>query len=425
MKNSGLERRIRSNSIDPLKKSVTTEIVAINTKQYLEIADQVVQMGYINKLGNTEGNADVNWLRSDFIEIVPGSIISVSVVGHNAVGSVCFYSEAKALLGVYGGVVDGALFVSEITAPPLTKYLRVSFGNPLYLPGASDKSNSVRIEVIDIDRIKKIEEQVSNLKAPDIPFIYKAPRKLQLSPTDKILLYGDSISSEDYPWYKEAMEECTGATVWNGGFSGYNSAMLAQNAQLNRIWNYGARLVIAMVGGNDTGSVGSIGTFSGAVEGEPVVSETSLSGDYNGSYYIQAVSHIIRKFNAQYGNLRTRAGLTGSESEAEKTAKIDALLKPVLVFATPLPQKRNNNSDAFSIQENWMRKRAAVIECCEKYKVHCVDLTMIPFDMEQEPFWVSPTDRFTNNGINTMDGLHLNKYGSRITSEFVCADIGI
>jgi len=242
----------------------------------------------------------------------------------------------------------------------------------------------------------------------------------------KTILYGDSISSTDYPWYKSAMEKITGGTVYNGGFSGYNTANLAKNAQLKRIFDYEPNLIVALVGGNDTGAANSVGTFNGYVDGEPVVQETNISVDYNGTYFIQAVSHIIRKIKAEYYDIRNRANLTGTETEAEKEAKIDAVLKPYFLFCTTIAQKRNNDNNAFSKPDNWERKRKAVIECCEKYQVQCIDLfDLFRVDMSLEPFWVPPTNMTNNRGIYTMDGLHPNKYGYNKMARVIGVELGI
>src|SRR3546814_13901976 len=86
----------------------------------------------------------------------------------------------------------------------------------------------------------------------------------------------------------------------------------------------------------------------GAIPGEPVVSETDIDADYAGTKFIQAVSHIIRKLVADYDNVRERADLSGSETESEKQAKIDAVLKPMIAIATTLPEQRDSASTAFS-----------------------------------------------------------------------------
>ena len=63
------------------------------------------------------------------------------------------------------------------------------------------------------------------------------------------------------------------------------------------------------------------------------------------------------------------------------------------------------------------RKRLAILECCEKNGVECLDLyTLCDFDMSQEPMFHAPTDTIHDNGVYYMDGLHPNPKGiDRIT----------
>lgn len=394
-----------------------------------DLAKQATAAGFVTTTGADSSTADTNWLRSDYLPLNPGVVIVCNMVGHTAVNCVSFYDSKRALLAGYKAtstVLPGARFQQTVTSPANTAYVRVSFASPTSVLGTGQTNTG--LATIDLYSGIVANSAKASANAVAIPLIrpYQSRRRLKLQPTDKVILYGDSISSTDYPWYQSAMVALTGATVYNGGFSGFTSAQLAANAQLQRIWDYGARLVVAMVGGNDSGASGSVGTFDGTVFGEPVVTETDIAVDYAGTTYIQAVSHLIRKFQAQYSNIRARAGLTGAEDEAAKTAKIDAVLKPVLVLASPLPQKRTDASNAFSQAANWKRKRDAVVECCAKYKVHCVDLTnLIPWDMNAEPYYVGPTDKVTNNGVYMMDGVHPNKYGYQIISEIVCADLGL
>ena len=243
----------------------------------------------------------------------------------------------------------------------------------------------------------------------------------------KLLLYGDSRVSTDYPFTKTILEgRLSLSECYNGGFSGYTTAQLATNACLNRIFNYNADFICILLGGNDNGQSGSIGTFSTSSElyslGEAIVSETNINLDYSGTKFIQAISHIIRKLDAYYYNFRSRASLTGSETETEKDNKIEAVKKPLIFICTDIPQKRNNSSDEFSKQINWERKRLAIIEACEKYNFPYYDLYTeviknIKFSLE--PYWVSPTNTSNNKGIYTMDGLHLNKYGFRFISTLI------
>ena len=243
----------------------------------------------------------------------------------------------------------------------------------------------------------------------------------------KMLLYGDSRFSADYSFTKTFPEiklqllEC-----YNGGFSGYTAAQLATNTCLDRIFNYTADFICILIGGNDNGASGTIGTFSSTSElaslGESLVSETNISSNYSGTKFIQAISHIIRKIDAYYYNFRSRANLTGSETESEKDIKIEAVKKPVIIICTDLPQKRNNSIDAFSLEANWKRKRLAIIEACEKYNFPYLDLyteVTKSWKMDLEPFWTSPTNMTNNRGIYTMDGLHPNKYGMRFITTLI------
>ena len=78
--------------------------------------------------------------------------------------------------------------------------------------------------------------------------------KLSLPSTAKILLYGDSISSTDYTWYKDWMSYYTNLSeVYNGGFSGFTAAQIAKNDAMSRIFNYNPDVIILLTGGNDIG----------------------------------------------------------------------------------------------------------------------------------------------------------------------------
>jgi hypothetical protein len=86
--------------------------------------------------------------------------------------------------------------------------------------------------------------------------------------------------------------------------------------------------------------------------------------------------------------------------------------KPKMIFCTDIPQQRSDASSAWSNQENWERKRLAIIECCQKNNVACLDtMHLCNFNMSYEPYWVSPTDKIHDNGLYYMDGLHPNQYG--------------
>lgn len=342
-----------------------------------------------------------------------------------------------------------------ITLPSDAKELQVSY----------DKYSKYPLEpfvthVID-GKIDEIEEKVNSLE-------YLSPTK------EKIFLFGDSISSTDYTWYKDSLKKYSGAeAVYNQGASGRNAAYQASNEYFNRLTNNPSDVVVALVGGNDSGEAGSIGTFSEQSElfemGESVVSETNISEDYSGSKFIQAISHIIRKWKNEFYDFRLKANLSAkivssnntsdslfvgtekecleyarlqgwelgygknyfmicTETEESKRKKLLAVKMPKLYFCTTLPQKRYNDSNAFSKPENWERKRLAVIECCDKYGIPCIDLAKeFAIDWSLEPFWpgqgYSSTSKTDNQGIYTMDGLHPNEFGYDWIARIVAKNI--
>ena len=135
-----------------------------------------------------------------------------------------------------------------------------------------------------------------------------------------ILLAGDSRSSADYPFYKEILEKKTGSIVLPEGASGQTAAYNASDEYLTRVTGNEHDFSIWLVGGNDDGSAGSVGTFSadsalGRI-GEPVVYETDITQDYNGGTFIQAVDHTMRKYKETY------------------VGKVSA---PIMIFCTDLP----------------------------------------------------------------------------------------
>ena len=213
-----------------------------------------------------------------------------------------------------------------------------------------------------------------------------------------IFLAGDSRSSTDYTFYKEILEKKTGAKVMVEGASGCLTAYNASNEYFERL-RQPHDFSIWLIGGNDEGSVGSVGTFSTDSElgktGEPVVKETDVNADYNGTTFIQAVDHIMRKYKMIYGD------------------------DPKMIFCTDLPQQRDSKDSEWSKKENWERKRLAILECCRKNGVQCLDLyELCHFDMDKEPMFHAPTDTKSNNGIYYMDGLHPNPKGIDLITDY-------
>ena len=227
-----------------------------------------------------------------------------------------------------------------------------------------------------------------------------------------LLLTGDSRSSTDYTFYKELMEEKSGCIAILAGASGRTAAYNASDEYMEIVTGTDHDFSIWLVGGNDTGEAGTVGTFDPeselAEEGEPVVEPTDAEEEYDGTTFIQAIDHIMRRYRFFWGEI------SGEDGEGA----------PVMIFCTDLPQQRESADSEWSKQENWERKRQAIIECCEKNDVICLDLyELCGFDMEEEPMFVPPTDKESDLGIYYMDGLHPNRDGMDVITTLEIEEI--
>ena len=218
-----------------------------------------------------------------------------------------------------------------------------------------------------------------------------------------VLLAGDSRSSDDYTFYRETLEQKAGCRAVTAGASGRTAAYNASDEYISAVLNRQHDFSVWLVGGNDDGSPGTVGTFDAASplagQGEPVISETDVSGDYDGTMFIQAIDHMMRKY-------------------LQQSERFQAGRKPVMVFCTDLPQQRDSADSPWSKQENWERKRLAILECCEKNGIICLDLySLCGFDMSKEPMYTPPTDTEHNRGVYYMDGLHPNRQGIDVITD--------
>ena len=413
-------------SIDSLKSDIVDlkngRIKSVTEYPY---STDLVPNGYQTTTGQIKN--DTNWYTSDYIKTSDGDTIDFVLQAHTAVGSICLYDENK-------------VFISNITADytgtgeqsNFSGKVEINFENKGYFRYTLYKRDNqynvlqnVKHTNYDyyIDNIKSNvsnhEERISENENSIAVLANNTESKFLTGKT--IFLAGDSRSSTDYPWTKTIMEEKTGATVLNQGWSGATIAQLASDQYYQRLENNPHDYCIVFVGGNDTGASGTIGTFASdtpnALLGESVVAETDINADYSGDTFVQALSHFIRKWKRDYGNWRSKANLTGSETEEEKEIKLDAVKKPVLLLCTDIPQQRVQSGYPWDNPMNQLRKNNAIRECAEKYGVHLIDLFgMCNFDMSIEPFWTSPTDKVHNNGVYYMDGLHLNKYGQDLVT---------
>ena len=442
------------------QKAVTDQLSILNVFTLFPI-----RAGYIRPDGTYIN--DYNWICTDFIRIKNDITISANIVEQiNGTAAILFFDANKKVISkVDSTLLDnnkfGFINSANITPPDNAKYMRCCapttkfvkhnikyYQNPQYVTytGLSthivteavkteldkkiDKASIVQESGTALDKImsqgaikteldKKMDKE--NISQP----IYTKHVLLNMKSDAKILLYGDSISSTDYNGYKQAMIQHSGLNnVYNAGFSGYTTNALAKDAQLQRIFDYSPDIIIIQCGGNDNGV--TVGTFDKNNKSQVLVSETDISKDYSGSYFIQALDHIVRKLKNKYYNLVERANLSGLETSAEKIQKIDAVKQVYIAVITPLPQKRNNAASVWSQEKNWENKRNAVIEVCNKNNIHCIDVYKNwGVDMSKEPFWSSPTDKINQNGIYTMDGLHPSNAGYKKIVELITGEINI
>jgi lysophospholipase L1-like esterase len=235
-----------------------------------------------------------------------------------------------------------------------------------------------------------------------------------------IYLYGDSISSTDYPWYKEYLEAKTGATVILGGKSGWTAAQLTSTSVLNAITALKPDLVIFMPAGNDSGEAGTVGTFTpGNPNAETVVLEPDTTAAYAGTKYIEALAYIVKYISKGIYDFRTST----AAYNAVTTNPFLALKKPKMIILGGLPQQRGDRSltGIYNNPLNHKRKSDAAQEIAHRYHLPFLDtLKLCGFDLSIEPFYTGPTDQINSNGVYMMDGVHPNRYGyDRLTDVVV------
>lgn len=375
----------------------------VSSENYITSGEIEWTYGYlVASTGKAANTIDENWRQTaGFIPVSEGDIITIkkSIIGHPSVAMIACYDAKEGYLPAYTSALVKGDYV--YTIPKGVAYIRLSFGNRLS-PDVAPTFDTQEVYhttygVIETpkDNIDNLYKEVNTLKDTVSVITTATPLVGKV-----VFLAGDSRSSTDYTFYKELLEGKCGCTALVQGASGRNVAYNASNTYFTRLENNPHDFSIWIVGGNDAGSAGSIGTFSAdsvnGKNGEEVVTETDISVDYNGTKFVQAIDHMMRKYKAMFYNFK----------------ELGNRHFPKMIFCTDLPQQRNSASSAYSLKENWERKNNAIIECAKKNNVALLDLySLCNFDMSFEPFWVSPTDKVNDNGLYFMDGLHPNQYG--------------
>ena len=239
-------------------------------------------------------------------------------------------------------------------------------------------------------------------------FSIKQTRLIKNLKGKTILLFGDSRSSSDYTWYKDLLEEKTGATVLNNGQSGATPKSMIDSGYLDEMLDIPHDICIMFLCGNISGAKSFIGTFSWGSTlntwGEDVVSRWNGSDSFDtteSSKPIQHVDYIVQKYNKKFFADR----------------------KHKLYLLTDIPSKREGEHHNYTILCNY-GKSEMIKEVCAQNKVPYIDtMAKCRFNEDFEPSYTPPTDLTTNNGVYYMDGLHLNEYGNDVLTDVIVHDL--
>lgn len=262
--------------------------------------------------------------------------------------------------------------------------------------GKIDFSIGIYVRANSLNKIEKLENKIKELES-----------KPKLN-GKKILLFGDSRSSSDYTWYKDKLEEKTGAIVLNKGKSGATPKSMIDEGYLDEMLNVEHDICIMFLCGNISGYSKSLGTFSWGsalqTRGEDVVTRCEDLDTFDTTTYskpIQQIDYMIQKYNNKYYNDRQHK----------------------LYVLTDVPSKRKGESHGYRIVCN-LGKSEMIKEVCTQNEVTYIDtMRECGFNEDFEPAYTPPTDTTTNNGVYYMDGLHLNEFGCDVLTNIICKNI--
>ena len=394
-----------------------------------DLSRYFVLFGYMGVDGvehvtTSNGGADPNvgsfWRRTPPLPVKRGMVIEFSAYNANGVAHLVYRksdgsflsSVPVAVASSVGGIQTGASIVPDLAAS-----VEASIANQKTYPdpAANGFASTFRIRA------------VNGLDRPGI-----------LSSANLVVLYGDSRFSTVFPINQEAWSALLPCEVQNNGLSGHTVAQNASDADLANVFTLPGRdpsLIVWLPGGNDVGRAGTIGTFSAGTAngqaGEAVVAPLPI-GTVNpaaGTAFVQSIDLAIRKIEAKYSDVRARSGLTGSETEAAKQAKLRGVIRPRLVVLTDLPQQRIASASPAGVDAsewgdpaNWERKRQAIIEACRRNRVELVDtMADLPVHFGPQPPVQGTT---TVYGDDFYDWLHPYLLHVRL-AKFVIGRLGV
>ena len=336
-------------------------------------------------------------------------------------GEVQYTRNADFFFSMYeeeNGVIDKNISLSSVLMGDNGEYFYFTYKMKLYAvidwsqieEGTSAVFNPKNIldAAYEINNSPQIKEYIEE-KESYLPIKVDAKATLNLTSSNRIMLYGASMCSNSYPWFKEWLEKYTGAEVFNAGNPGWSAKRVASTTYYDKVAQINPDVIYIMLGGNDKGD--DVGTF-GAISTQTLVEEIPLTESWSDAEandkdykFIQSLDYILRKLKSEYYDINDNPK--------------DDKRFPYIVVGTFTPQHREGYSMIeYNDPQNWLNKRNAAVECANKNNIPCLDVfSEIGIDWDKEPYYNQDLDyvngkpTLVNRGIYTLDGLHLNEYG--------------
>jgi lysophospholipase L1-like esterase len=336
-------------------------------------------------------------------------------------GEVQYTRNADFFFSMYeeeNGVIDKNISLSSVLMGDNGEYFYFTYKMKLYAvidwsqieEGTSAVFNPKNIldAAYEINNSPQIKEYIEE-KESYLPIKVDAKATLNLTSSNRIMLYGASMCSNSYPWFKEWLEKYTGAEVFNAGNPGWSAKRVASTTYYDKVAQINPDVIYIMLGGNDKGD--DVGTF-GAISTQTLVEEIPLTESWSDAEandkdykFIQSLDYILRKLKSEYYDINDNPK--------------DDKRFPYIVVGTFTPQHREGYSMIeYNDPQNWLNKRNAIVECANKNNIPCLDVfSNIGIDWDEEPYYnqaldyVNGAPTLANRGIYTLDGLHLNEYG--------------
>lgn len=94
-----------------------------------DLSSLVTYAGYLGITGIVANTTDTNWFYSDYIKVESYDVIRINLLGHTAVGSVCFYDSSKVFISAVVANSNGVPIAKDVTVPSNSAYVRLTFSS--------------------------------------------------------------------------------------------------------------------------------------------------------------------------------------------------------------------------------------------------------------------------------------------------------